>query len=179
MKQVDKEYVLSHTEEIIEAIQNGSIFIYPTDTIYGLGCNANLDSSVKKIRVIKGRDTKPFSIIAPSKNWIIENNEVNEKDLLKYLPGPYTLFVKSKGKTVSSEVNPNNGTLGVRIPKHWFTEIIAKAQVPFVTTSVNLSGEKHMETLSDVPKEIFEKVDYIVYEGEKAGTSSEKINLVK
>ncbi len=179
MKQVDKEYVLSHTEEIIEAILKGSIFIYPTDTIYGLGCNATLDHSVKKIREIKGRDTKPFSIIAPSEEWIIKNNDIDPKDVLKYLPGPYTLFVKSKGKPVSSEVNPNNDTLGVRIPLHWFTEIISKARVPFVSTSVNLSGDKHMESLADVRAEIFEKVDYIVYEGEKEGTSSEKINLVK
>ncbi|MEX2010241.1 MAG: L-threonylcarbamoyladenylate synthase [Parcubacteria group bacterium] len=178
MKTVDREYVESHKEEIIEAIQKGSIFIYPTDTIYGLGCNALLDDAVMRLRELKHREEKPFSVIAPSKNWIIKNCEVKSEDLDKYLPGPYTLFVRRDENAVSRFVNQNDDTLGVRIPTHWFTEIIAEAGVPFVTTSVNLSGEKHMEDMNSASKEILDQVDYVIYEGEKRGEPSKKINLV-
>ena len=73
-----------------------SIFIYPTDTIYGIGCNAEESKLVEKIREIKNRDKKPFSIIAPSIKWILENCETTEKEISKYLPGPYTLILKKK-----------------------------------------------------------------------------------
>jgi L-threonylcarbamoyladenylate synthase len=178
MKVVDREYVESHQEEIVEAIHHGAIFVYPTDTIYGLGANALLEASVQKIREIKKRDTKPMSVMAPSKAWIEEYCVVPREKLDEYLPGPYTLFVERKGSELARSVNPNDNTLGVRIPKHWFTDVMSQAGVPFITTSVNLAGEKHMETLEDLREEILSQVDYVVYEGEKRGESSIKINLL-
>jgi tRNA threonylcarbamoyl adenosine modification protein (Sua5/YciO/YrdC/YwlC family) len=177
MRIIDKEYVESHKDEIISAIKSGKIFIYPTDTIYGLGCSALLSNSVQRLREIKKRDTKPFSIIAPSKEWILENCEVAIENLNKYFPGPFTLFLNRRNKCVAEKVNPIDNTLGVRIPDHWFTQVVEEAGVPFVTTSVNLSGEPHMEKLDDLSQSVLEQVDYVVYEGEKKGQSSEKVNL--
>ena len=178
MKIVDRDYVDKNSGEIVEAIKSGKIFIYPTDTIYGLGCNALLDTSVGKIREIKNRDSKPFSIIAPNKDWIEEHCVVTIKTIDKFLPGPYTLIVKVKTKSVTAQVNQIDDTLGVRIPKHWFTNIIAEAGVPFVTTSVNLTGVRHMEKLEDLSPDFLEQIDYTVYEGEKKGKSSVKIDLI-
>jgi L-threonylcarbamoyladenylate synthase len=178
MKVVDREYVESHKNEIIEAIRHGAIFIYPTDTIYGLGTNALLEDPVQKIREIKKRDTKPMSVMAPNKEWIEEHCVVSRENLDTYLPGPYTLFVERKKNELAQGVNPNDNTLGVRIPKHWFTDVVSQAGVPFITTSVNLAGEKHMETLEDLKEEILDQVDYVVYEGEKRGESSIKISLL-
>jgi L-threonylcarbamoyladenylate synthase len=173
----DRLYVENHKEELIEAIWIGKFFIYPTDTIYGLGCNALITSGVNKVREMKVRKDKPFSIIAPNKEWILENCLVSRVELDKYLPGPYTLFLKRKNMEGLDNVNPIDNTLGVRMPDHWFTEVVREAGVPFVTTSVNISGEKHMESLEDVDETILEEVDYIIYEGEKRGSSSEKIDL--
>lgn len=178
MKIIDRAYVESHRDEIINAIKNGKIFIYPTDTIYGLGTNALLSASVRKIRELKRREAKPFSVIAPSKAWVLENCVARAEDLDKFLPGPYTLFLRRKGECVASEVNPNDNSLGVRLPDHWFTALVAEAGVPFVTTSVNVSGMPHMEKIEDAPEEILSAVDYIVYEGEKKGNSSEKVSLL-
>jgi len=178
MKLIDKAYVEANKSEIIEAIRSGKIFIYPTDTIYGIGCNALLADVVNRIREIKHRDERPFSIIAPSKQWIVESCEV-EADLLdQYLPGPYTLIVGRKGGVVAKEVNPIDDTLGVRIPDHWFTNLVEEVGIPFVTTSVNISGEPHMEKFEDLKTEIKDQVDYVVYEGEKRGQRSERITLV-
>lgn len=178
MQVLNRNEVEEQKENMVRAIKAGSIFIYPTDTIYGLGCNALIDESVEHLREIKNREQKPFSVIAPSKEWIIENCTVERKEIDAYLPGPYTLFLKSSEGSVSSLVNPEGNTLGVRIPKHWFTEIISLAGVPFVTTSVNISGAEHMKKLEDLDQRIKASVDYCIYEGENFGAPSTKINLV-
>ena len=72
------------------------IFIYPTDTIYGIGCDAENEFLVDKISEIKKRDIKPFSVIAPSVEWILENCETTKEEIEKFLPGAYTLILKKK-----------------------------------------------------------------------------------
>ncbi len=142
-----KDNFESHREEVVRQILAGKTFIYPTDTIYGLGCGATNEKAVRRLREIKLRETKPFSVIAPSFEWIREVCEVGDGKELGLLPGPYTLIYRIKKENiVAPSVNPDGKTLGVRIPDHWFSKWIGLAGVPFVTTSVNLSGERHMET---------------------------------
>ena len=153
-----------------QEILRGKIFIYPTDTIYGIGCNALDEKAVEKIRLIKKRDAKPFSVIAPSFAWIGENCIV-DFDLRKYLPGPYTLILKKKKPSFLSWVSDKE-TLGIRIPNYPFTRKIQKANVPFITTSVNFSGKKPASSMDEIPKEILNKVDYVINEGKLSGKPS-------
>lgn len=155
----------------IKEILEGKIFIYPTDTIYGIGCNAYNEDSVTKIKEIKARDRdKPLSVIAPSFKWV-EENCVIDVDLKKYLPGPYTLLLKKKDKNFLDYVS-NNEFLGIRIPKCSFSEKVAKAGVPFITTSVNLSGEPFALKIEDIHKDILNHIDIIIDEGELNGRPS-------
>jgi L-threonylcarbamoyladenylate synthase len=182
MKTYIKEETLLRKDEMIEEIKNGSIIVHPTDTIYGLGCNATLTKAVNKIRKIKKRDTMPFSVMAPSKQWIYDNCFVNEEieKWINKLPGRYTLILKLKNKkAVSSSVNNGWDTLGVRIPKHWFADIVQKANVPFITTSANISGEYFMTSIEDIDPSIEGKVDLMVYEGPKKGKPSQIVDLTK
>ena len=72
--------------DFVEDIKHGAVFIYPTDTIYGLGCDATNGVSVQRIKDLKYRDSdKPMSIIAPSVDWIKENCEVSDEIIEKYL----------------------------------------------------------------------------------------------
>ncbi len=180
----NKEETLQNREEIIESIISGKIFIYPTDTIYGIGCNALDSGAVAKIRQIKQRDSKPFSVIVPSEKWIRDNCNIGDsvEGHLGKLPGPYTLFLKLKEESaVASDINPlnNNATVGVRIPAHWFTDLVVEAGIPFVTTSVNLSGEPHMTSLDNLDETIKNSVDFIIYEGPIEGQPSRKIDLTQ
>lgn len=157
-----KELKTITTENLTDEITAGKIFIYPTDTIYGLGCNAEDKIAVEKIKSLKGRDRdKPLSIIAPSFEWILENFKTDKKELKKYLPGPYTLLLEKKDLNFLSHISPNS-RIGVRVPKLEIIKSIQESGLPFVTTSVNLSGEPFALKFSDIPTEIIDKVDYII-----------------
>jgi len=181
MKLINKKEFYDKKDIFLEEMKKGKIFVYPTDTIYGIGCDASNNDSVKKIRKIKKRDDKPFSVIAPNKKWILENCFVSEKveKWLDKLPGNYTLILELKNwEAVSSSVNAGLDNLGIRIPKHWFSEIVSELGVPFVTTSVNLAREKNMTSIDDIDKDVKNKVDYIIYEGLKQGKPSTIVNLI-
>ncbi|MEN9626746.1 MAG: hypothetical protein RL557_1074 [archaeon] len=158
-------------EILTREILQGKIFIYPTDTIYGLGCNALDEAAVKKIKKIKNRDKKkPLSIITPSFAWI-KKNFIVDVDVKKYLPGPYTLILKKKNHSFLQWISESD-SIGIRIPNHPFTKKIQKAGVPFVTTSVNKAGEKPLISLSDLSNEIKNKVDIIIDAGMLDGKPS-------
>ena len=184
MRVIGKENYEDEKEEIDEMIKQGAVFIYPTDTIYGIGCDATNSKSVRKIRELKKREEKPFSVIAPSKKWIIENCDVTSQEWLAKLPGPYTLIMKLKNKKcVCSEVNNNANmtdtlrTLGIRMPKHWVLTVVKDLGIPIVTTSVNRSGEKNMTSLDDIDLDIADGVDFILYDGDKNGSPSTIVDL--
>ena len=156
--------------ELTKKILEGNIFIYPTDTIYGIGCNALNKKAVEKIRTIKQRDMKPFSVIAPNFEWIEENLIVNY-DLKKYLPGKYTIIMKKKNPQFLNWVS-NSDSLGVRIPDNDTCFEIQKSNVPFITTSVNITGQKPITEIRELPKEIKSQVDVIIDSGKLSGKPS-------
>ena len=165
---------------LLDSIINGAVFIYPTDTIYGVGCNAQDTKAVKKIRSLKSRATNPFSVIAPSVDWIRQNCIVTEKaeNWLLKLPGPYTFIFKLKKKqSVSKEVNKGIDTLGIRIPNHWIKNIARDAGIPIVTTSVNKSNEDYMTSVEDMDDSIKGSIDFTIYEGQKEGKPSTVVDL--
>ncbi|MDP6647987.1 MAG: L-threonylcarbamoyladenylate synthase [Candidatus Woesearchaeota archaeon] len=164
---------------IINSIRDGAVFIHPTDTIYGIGCNAQNSEAIKKIRELKARSTSPFSVIPPSLKWIKENCLVTEEaeKWVRELPGPFTLILKLKKDCVAKEVNPGLKTIGVRMPRHRISKIVAKANVPIVTTSVNRGGEDYMTCLEDLDPAIKGGVKFLLYEGKKEGRPSKIVDL--
>ena len=181
MELIDKDEIQSRKLELFQKLKSGAVFIYGTDTIYGIGSDATNTKAVQRIRKIKQRPDSPFSVIATSVKWILENCEIsgNEKELEK-LPGPYTLILKLKNKNcISKQVNPTNETLGVRIPEHWISEFVSEFGKPIVTTSVNKTNEPFITSTEDLQKEIEEKVDFMIDEGKINGNPSTIIDLTK
>ena len=180
MRVLNADELKIEMDAIIDSIIDGAVFVYPTDTIYGIGCNAQISKSVKKIRQLKGRAASPFSVIAPSIDWIKENCIITEEseEWLDRLPGPYTFILKLKNaKCIAKEVNPGLETLGIRIPNHWINKIVAEADVPIVTTSVNRSNEDYMTSLEDLDPAVKKGVDFALYEGAKEGRPSKIVDL--
>lgn len=178
MKILTKDEINVNKEVILEVMKNGAVFIHPTDTIYGIGCNATGEEFVDEVRAIKERPTTPFSVLAPSKDWI-KNNCVVSKQAEKWLgklPGPYTLILKMKDG-VAKNIAPGLDTLGVRIPDHWFSKVVEELGEPIVTTSANKSGGDFMTSLDNLDDDIKPRVEFLVYEGEKHGRPSTIVDL--
>lgn len=144
------EEIEAAAEEAAVALNAGKIVIYPTDTIYGMGCDAQNDKAVEKIFRIKKREkTKPLSVIVENieaVNGITFFSVKTRKILEKFLPGPYT-FILPGARNISRALLAGGLNVGVRIPDNLITQkITEKFGRPLVTTSVNISGA---ESLND------------------------------
>jgi len=161
-----KKDILKNKTFYIDEIKNGKVFIYPTDTLFGLGVDAANQAGVKRIFEIKKREAKPMLVIAPSWQWLKTNCIItanNYSTIKQKLPGAYSFIVKLKNKTtIYEKVNNGQDSVGIRIPDCWFTKIIQQSKVPFVTTSVNLTGQAPALKINEIPKEILAAVDYVI-----------------
>lgn len=165
-------------------LMKSKVFIYPTDTIYGVGCDATNNALVSKIRKIKKSNLQPFSIIVPSKEWVYKNCIVDErqKPFVESLGGKisiagkktsFTIILKLKNdKAIAKAVNQGCGTIGVRLPDHWIADYVKELGVPIITTSANPTGENFMTSIEDLHDSIKEGVDFVIYEGPKKGFPS-------
>jgi len=179
MKVINKDE-LKHNPKLVDELKK-SVFVYPTDTIYGIGCDATNEKLIERVRQAKKSYEQPFSIIIPNKNMIYEHCVTNDKtrEWVDKLPGPYTLIFNVKKKFFGENINPQGNTIGIRIPNHWFYHYVKKMKVPIVTTSANIAGQDFMTCLEDLDDEMKKKIDYIIYEGPIKGNPSTIVNLAK
>lgn len=148
MKILKVNLLTDYTEALREAVrvlQAGGTVIYPTDTIYGIGCNATDFKAVETIYRIKDRPLeKPLSVIARNMTWIKELAFVPPKlePMLETLwPGAITVILPKK-PIIPSIVTGGGETVGLRIPDYELTEkLMAKFGYPIISTSANMAGE--------------------------------------
>ena len=130
--------------KIVNAYENGQIIAYPTDTVYGIGCNPFNKDSVSKIYDIKNREgEKRFPILGFSKKElekIVEFNTIAENISEKFWPGQITMLLPIR-KEISQRIS-NNGKLAVRVPNNECVLAILEKCKLIVGTSANISGEK-------------------------------------
>lgn len=183
MQTLSKEELQLRMLEIGSKIKEGKLFIHPTDTIYGIGCDASNPEAVEKVREIKKRPkNSAMSIIAPSKNWIQENCEITKEaqEWFTKLPGPYTLILKLKNKKIIADnVAPGMDSVGVRMPDHWISNFVEGIGAPIITTSANVSGKSFMTSMADLDNDLKGGIEFAIYEGEKKGKPSILVNLSK
>ena len=172
------EYRLK-SKALARDIVAGAVFVYPTDTIYGLGCNALDKDAVNRLREIKKNPDRPLSVIVPTKGWIYENcfTELGA-DWIEKLPGPYTLILGLKSpRCVAPNVHLDKGSLGVRMPMHWCLELARLCRVPIITTSANIAGEDYMTSAENLSEEIRAQIDFFIDEGPIEGRPSTIVDL--
>lgn len=168
-------------DRVIEILKSGGILVYPTDTIYGLGCDIFNKEAVEKIYLLKGRDRrKPLSIICSdikevAKYAIIQDYAYSL--MRKVLPGPYTFVLKAKSG-IPKTFLPKNKTVGVRIPNNQIClDLAKKLGNPIITTSLNISGQEVMTSPNQLNKELINKIDVIIDAGELPQQPSSIIDL--
>ena len=168
-------------EAALAAITAGGIVIYPTDTLYGMGCDAANAAAVEKLRALKQRDSKkPLSIIVSDFPMLLQYcgvSQAQEEIMHKLLPGPYTFILPLKQHMPVSETLE----VGVRVPEHAFMRAVSKsAGAPIVSTSANLSGEKEASEPSGVAREIADGADLFIDDGKcKYSQGSTVIDLIR
>ena len=175
-----KEEFMIQKEAFMADLEDGELFIYPTDTIYGIGCDATNEIAVYNLRNVKKIPTRPVSIIAPSKEWIKEHFEINDdaSEWIDKLPGPYTLVLKCKNGCMPSNIS-DTGSIGVRIPDHWISSFVEEFGKPIVTTSANITGKSFMTNLDDLDASIRKKALFFIDEGEIQGKPSDIISWIR
>jgi tRNA threonylcarbamoyl adenosine modification protein (Sua5/YciO/YrdC/YwlC family) len=167
---------------VVECLKQGGVIAYPTDTIYGLGCDIFNKKGVKKIYQIKQRDPrKPFSFICADLSDVANYAQVSNfafKIMKRYLPGPYT-FVLEASRIVPDLLTTRQKTVGIRIPDNAIAlGIVHALGHPIVTTSANLSGEDTYCDPALIEQEIGKQLDIVVDGGILRGDQSTVISLI-
>lgn len=156
-------------EEVAKALkvlQEGGIILYPTDTVWGIGCDATNTQAVKKIYQLKQREeSKSMIILLDNDNKLLSYvREVPDiaYDLIEFAENPLTLIL-SGAKNISPALINSDGSIGIRVAKHEFCrQLIQRLRKPLVSTSANISGKPSPKKFIDIDPEIIKGVDYVV-----------------
>ncbi|MDD3986120.1 MAG: L-threonylcarbamoyladenylate synthase [Methanobacterium sp.] len=165
---INKDILKSDKIEVARTVmKEGSIIVYPTDTVYGIGANIFDEEAILKVFSAKKRSkNKPLSICVSK---IQDINNIAYMDLKtskiadKILPGPYTLILKKKNN-VSSFLSADSDKIGVRIPDNEICRELSR-DFPITSTSANISGQNIPESVEEVVKQLGSTVEIILDAG--------------
>jgi len=156
-----------------DALKNGDIIVYPTDTLYGFGVDATNSDAIRKLNRLKGR-VQPLSIVLESiqqiKEFALLEKEA-EEDINKLLPGGYTVLLPTKKSDLSPLVQSGSPNTGIRIPDHFFPiKLVKLLGKPIITTSINRHGNEALNDVTqveiDFPNvDIFEDAEHRISKG--------------
>ncbi|WP_306552193.1 L-threonylcarbamoyladenylate synthase [Daejeonella sp.] len=164
-----------------EVLKNGGLILYPTDTIWGIGCDATNLEAVEKVFKLKGRsEQKSLIVLLDSANKLQSYvNEIPEVayDLIEYAENPMTI-IYSNAKNLAKNAIAIDGSIGIRIVKHTFCEqLLQRFRKPIISTSANLSGQPSPACFNEISEEIKQGVDYVV-NWEQDDTSIKKASTI-
>ncbi len=153
-------------DEAVRILRSGGIILYPTDTVWGLGCDATNAAAVQRIYDLKRSvNKKSMLVLCASPDMVVRY--VNRApgiafEVMELATSPLTLILPG-AVGVAENLIPDEGTLGVRVPDHAFCQRMLRGLGrPIVSTSANLTGEATPTSLQEVAREIVEGVDFVV-----------------
>jgi L-threonylcarbamoyladenylate synthase len=167
----------------LKALKNGGLILYPTDTIWGIGCDATNENAVQKIYALKKRPDEKSMIVLVT----------DEKELLRYIaqpdPGVFNYLKETEKPTtviyqgargLADNLINKDGSIAIRMCKDPFCKhLIKRFQKPIVSTSANISGALSPKNFSDISEEIRTNVDYIVQYRQDDKTGAEPSTLIQ
>ena len=170
--------------EALEVLRKRGILLYPTDTVWGIGCDATNDKAVERIYQLKQSANKKSMLVLLDKidkvSLYIQKVPDVAWQLFEVAEKPLTLILP-EARGVAENLIPEEKTLGIRIPHHEFCqELIHKLNRPLVSTSANISGQPTPATFSEISKEIIDGVDLVIdqqYEGTPTKKASSIIKV--
>lgn len=153
-------------DKALQVLRDGGVILYPTDTVWGLGCDATNEAAVEKIKNIKKRsDAKSFIILVDTDNRLASYlQEVPELayDLIEFAENPLTI-IYSGARNLAKNVIAEDNSVGIRVVRHGFCEqLIQRFRKPITSTSANISGDPTPTIFHEISDEIIDAVDYVV-----------------
>src|SRR5579875_2237553 len=153
-------------EKALQVLRSGGIILYPTDTVWGIGCDATNDAAIKKIYTLKKRDDSKSLIILVA----------DEREILKYVAAPDlqvfdfiaaqqkpTTIIFQQAIGLPQNLIASDGSIAIRIVKDEFCKhLIKRLRHPVVSTSANISGEPTPQTFAQISDAVKQQVDYVV-----------------
>jgi len=175
--------VKEEVEKAAQVISEGGVILYPTDTIWGLGCDPGNDKAIEKIVAIKKRDeSKHFIVLVNSEFLLNKYVELIPElcyDLMDMAERPITI-VYPKGIHVSKKILAEDGSIAIRKTNHPFCDaVMQKTKCGLISTSANISGQPFPATFADIDPQILNQVDYVVNlnRDQQAGIPSQIIKI--
>ena len=176
----DIEFAVSEAKKIFDS---GGIFIYPTDTIYGFGCNPFNDTALQILSGIKGREEqKPYIYLIDSVSTLLNYIDLNDDQIFAMLkniwPNPISFILKLNYKTRNLL---KFDAAAFRIPNNTFClELLSELKAPLVSTSVNFRNQQHLTDYHSINNEFADRVDAIFFMNENEYTgASTLVDLTK
>ena len=179
----------------LEVLRAGGIILYPTDTVWGIGCDATDPSAVARIYEIKCRaDSKSLVLLASDMDMIcryvkeipemaVQLVEVNDKPMTIIYPGAVAGekgCMKADRRCLAFNTVAEDGTVGIRIPMMDFCQqLVAKFGRPIVSTSANISGEPTPKKFAEISEQIKSAVDHIVEPSLERGSTGHSSSIIK
>ena len=186
--------MITEIQKALEVLRSGGIILYPTDTVWGIGCDATDPVAVAKVYEIKKRaDSKSLVLLASDMDMIcryvkevpemaIQLVEVNDKPMTIIYPGAVAGKEGDKASRSCLAFNTvaEDGTVGIRIPMMDFCrQLVAKLGRPLVSTSANISGEPTPKKFADISPAIRDAVDHIVEPALEKGATGQSSSIIK
>jgi len=171
-----------HIARAVEALRDDGVVVYPTDTVYGLGCDITSKHGVERIIRIKGRDPKkPMSFVCADLTHIARYARVSNfayRILKRFLPGGYT-FVLEASREVPKLLLTKQKTVGIRIPDHPVAlALVRELGNPVLSTSANRAGDEPLNDPAEIQKVLGKEVDILLDCGVLPRVPSTVVSLV-
>lgn len=166
MKPEQPSALQQQVDQAVRVLRAGGVILYPTDTVWGLGCDATNAAAVARIYALKRSDNKhAMLVLCASTDMVVRYVDRAPGiafEVMDMATSPLTVILPG-AVGVAENLIPDEGTLGVRIPDHEFCHHLLRAfGRPIVSTSANISGEETPAGLADVAREIVDGVDLVV-----------------
>jgi L-threonylcarbamoyladenylate synthase len=170
-------------KKALEVLRNGGVILYPTDTIWGLGCDATNEEAAAKIYAIKKRsDSKSMLVLMENINLLeryVEEVPAIAYDLIEVTDKPMTIIYPG-ARNLAKNLIAEDGTIGIRITSENFTrQLIQRFRKPVVSTSANISGEPSPSTFADISEEIKAAAGYVVKYRQNDLTPTSPSSIIK
>ncbi len=152
-------------EEIKSALSSGAVMLYPTDTVYAIGCDLNAKSAVERVRKIKQlANDKPLTFLCPSLSNVATYAFVSDtayRIMKRLIPGTYTFLLPATKLVPRLVQNPKRNTTGIRVPNHTVCLALLKALGnPIISTSAHLPPDEENDGMGEVnPQSILSQVE--------------------